>query len=112
MSWIRITNVNNLPLREGRKVVVDDRELAVFHLGNGQYAAVDNACPHRGGPLCDGIVTGHAVVCPLHAWKVDLETGNVLKPDVCVRTLNYEVQVEDGVLTVFIPDNSRKDLAA
>ncbi len=103
MSWVRITGTASFPLRQGRKVVIQEHELAVFNLGNGKYAAVDNACPHRGGPLCDGIVTGDTVVCPLHGWKTDLETGHVVKPDICVRTLRYEVQVEDGMLSIKLP---------
>ena len=92
MNWIRITNIENIPLREGRAVDVGDREIAVFNLGD-RFVACDNACPHRGGPLADGIVSGDTVVCPLHGYKVCLDTGNVLKPDVCVRVENGVVQV-------------------
>jgi nitrite reductase (NADH) small subunit len=53
---------------------VSERELALFNLGD-RFAAIDNACPHRQGPLADGIVAGTAVFCPLHAWKICLETG-------------------------------------
>jgi nitrite reductase (NADH) small subunit len=51
--------------------------VALFNLGS-EYVAVDNRCPHRQGPLADGIVAGKAVFCPLHAWKVSLETGQVV----------------------------------
>ena len=53
---------------------VGDREIAIFNLGD-RFLATDNRCPHKGGPLCDGIVTGTSVVCPLHAWKVNLSDG-------------------------------------
>ena len=99
MSWIRITNVENIPLREGRSVRLGDDEIAIFNLGD-RYVAVDNSCPHRGGPLCDGIVSGNAVVCPLHGWKVSLDTGEVLKPDVCIKVGTYPVSVEDGIIRV------------
>lgn len=99
MKWIRITNVENIPLREGRSVRLGDDQIAIFNLGD-RYVAVDNSCPHRGGPLCDGIVSGNAVVCPLHGWKVSLETGEVLKPDVCVKVGTYPVSVEDGIIRV------------
>lgn len=99
MSWIRITNAENIPLREGRSVRLGDDEIAIFNLGD-RYVAVDNSCPHRGGPLCDGIVSGDTVVCPLHGWKISLETGAVLKPDVCVRVGTYPVTVEDGIVRV------------
>ena len=99
MSWIRITNVENIPLREGRSVRLGDDEIAIFNLGD-RYVAVDNSCPHRGGPLCDGMVSGDTVVCPLHGWKISLDTGEVLKPDVCVRVGTYPVSVEDGIIRV------------
>jgi len=99
MSWIRVTEAGNIPLREGRAVQLGDREIAIFNLG-GRFLACDNVCPHRGGPLADGIVSGNSVVCPLHAYKVCLESGNVTKPEVCVRVDTYEVCVEDGVVMV------------
>ena len=66
--WVRLTPCDNIPPREGREVVVGGRHIAVFNLG-GRFFATDNRCPHKGGPLCDGIITGAAVVCPLHAWS-------------------------------------------
>ena len=108
---IRITRTENIPPREGRSVRIGDEEIAIFNLGDGHFAAIDNACPHRGGPLCDGIVSGDTVVCPLHGWRISLETGHVLKPDVCVRVETYAVSVEDGVISVEYEKN-RKDKAA
>ena len=81
-------------------MIVGTREIALFNLGD-RFLATENRCPHRGGPLCDGIVTGTAVVCPLHAWKINLETGGVDRPagsDACVRT--YPTRVEDGVVLI------------
>jgi nitrite reductase (NADH) small subunit len=99
--WVRVTAVENLPLREGRAVALGDRELALFNLGN-RVLATDNQCPHQSGPLCDGIVTGESVVCPLHAWKVNLASGVVERPtqgkDHCVRT--YPTRIEDGIVVV------------
>jgi len=98
--WIRVTRCENIPLREGRAVQVDGKELAVFNLGD-RFLAVENRCPHRGGPLSDGIVSGRQVVCPLHAWRVCLEDGSVVKPaeeKACVTS--YRTKVEDGVVCV------------
>ncbi|HUP02803.1 MAG TPA: nitrite reductase small subunit NirD [Bryobacteraceae bacterium] len=100
MSWIRVTDVENIPLREGRAVRFGAEELAVFNLGN-KFLAVSNRCPHQGGPLADGIVSGDTVVCPLHAWKVCLASGAVKRPveqQGCVRS--YPVKVVDGVVMV------------
>lgn len=102
-QWVRIARTTDLPLREGRVARIGALELALFHLGD-QVLAVDNRCPHEGGPLCDGIVTGRSVVCPLHAWKVNLVDGQVERPthgrDHCVRT--YETRIEDGIVAVQI----------
>ncbi|MGB6384422.1 MAG: nitrite reductase small subunit NirD [Terriglobales bacterium] len=97
-KWIRITNCENIPLREGRAVKVGGHHIAVFNLGN-RFLAVDNRCPHNGGPLADGIVSGTTVVCPLHAWKIDLECGGVTTPAntaACLRT--FPTRVEEGVV--------------
>jgi nitrite reductase (NADH) small subunit len=102
--WVRVTCVENVPLREGREVLVGGRTLALFNLGH-RYLAIDNTCPHKQGPLADGIVSGNSVVCPLHAWRINLETGQVERPAAgegqCVNA--YETRVEDGVISVAIP---------
>jgi nitrite reductase (NADH) small subunit len=98
--WIRITACSNVPPREGRAVTVGGREIAVFNLGD-RFLATANRCPHRGGPLADGILTGGAVVCPLHAWKVNMENGCVERPagaDACVET--FPTRVENNVVMV------------
>ena len=100
MSWIRIATCDSIPPREGRAALVGERQIAIFNLGD-RFLAVDNECPHQSGPLCDGIVAGEAVVCPLHAWKVNLETGAVARPSDrrdCVKT--YATRVEDGVISI------------
>ena len=114
-QWVRITPSENVPPREGRAVIVGGREIALFNLGRStalgtgdRFLATDNRCPHQGGPLCDGIVTASSVVCPLHAWKVNLATGSVERPaggrDHCVAT--YPVRVEDGIVVIGLPVRS------
>ena len=101
--WVRVTACENIPPREGRAALVGDREIAIFNLGE-RFLALDNRCPHEGGPLCDGIIAGTAVVCPLHAWKIDLETGTVGRPAserACVPT--YATRIEAGVVVVEVP---------
>lgn len=101
--WVRITACDNIPPREGRAAMVGDREIAIFNLG-GRFLAVDNRCPHQGGPLADGIVAGGAVVCPLHAWKINLHTGSVERPagpEACVRS--YPTRVEAGIVLIQLP---------
>lgn len=101
--WIRVTPSGNIPPREGRSVRIGGRDIAIFNLG-GRFLATDNRCPHKGGPLSDGIVAGDAVVCPLHAWKINLECGAVQRPggiEACVAT--YPTRVEDGIIVIGLP---------
>jgi len=102
-QWVPVTACSNIPLREGRAVTLGERQIAIFNLGD-RFLATDNQCPHRGGPLCDGIVAGDAVVCPLHAWKVRLDTGTVERPaaqDKCVTT--YPTKIDNGILMLELP---------
>lgn len=104
--WVRVTSCENIPLREGRAVRLGQREIAIFNLGS-RFLAVANRCPHQGGPLSDGIVSGNTVVCPLHAWKVDLEDGMVKRPtDVpkCMET--FATRVENGTVLLELPRSS------
>jgi nitrite reductase (NADH) small subunit len=104
--WVRIAYCRDIPLREGRSVKVGAREIAVFNLGD-RFLAVENRCPHKGGPLADGIVSGSTVVCPLHAWKISLETGQgVNGPSVsnCVDT--FRTRVESGIVLLELTDNA------
>ena len=100
MNWIRIATSESFPPREGRAAMIGGQQIAIFNLGD-RFLAVDNQCPHQSGPLCDGIVAGDAVVCPLHAWKVNLETGVVARPadkSECIRT--YATRVDSGVISI------------
>ena len=76
-EWIAVADKNAIPVREGRRVSYGGHEVALFNLGD-EYLAVDNRCPHKAGPLADGIVSGKAVFCPLHNWKISLENGCAL----------------------------------
>jgi nitrite reductase (NADH) small subunit len=66
----------DVPLLEGRRATVAGRRVAIFRLPTG-FAATDAACPHRGGPLSDGLVADGCVTCPLHNWRLDLTTGAI-----------------------------------
>jgi NAD(P)H-dependent nitrite reductase small subunit len=113
--WIWVSRAEEIPPREGRVVEVGGHAIAIFNLG-GRFFATTNRCPHKGGPLGDGIVSGDSVVCPLHGWRIDLLRGAVERPAntvACVET--YPVRIDDGVIVVGVPaellDRSRADLA-
>jgi nitrite reductase (NADH) small subunit len=110
--WVRVAPCDHIPPRQGRSVLIGDRELAIFNLGpstelgaGDRFFATDNRCPHKAGPLADGIVTGTSVVCPLHTWKINLVDGCVQRPqsagEQCIAT--YPVRVEEGVVVVSVP---------
>jgi nitrite reductase (NADH) small subunit len=101
--WIRVTEIANIPAREGRSVQIGDCNIAIFNLGD-RILATDNQCPHEGGPLCDGIVTGHSVVCPLHTWKISLVSGQVERPGGTQHSVTtYPARVDDGIVVVAVP---------
>lgn len=99
MNWIRVTPAENIPPREGRTVRFGALSLAIFNTGD-RFLAVENRCPHGGGPLADGIIGGATVTCPLHNWRVCLESGHVTKPCASgvpqVRT--FPVKVHEGIV--------------
>jgi nitrite reductase (NADH) small subunit len=97
--WVAVTALHNIPLHEGRSVKVRGTEIAIFHVDSG-CLTIENACPHKGGPLCDGIVSGTTVVCPLHGRRFDLETGIALRSSDpgCVRT--FPTRVENDIVYV------------
>lgn len=104
--WIRVTECDNIPLREGRAVRLGEREIAIFNLGS-KFLAIENRCPHLGGPLSDGIVSGESVVCPLHAWKIGLGDGTVERPvDVAKCVATFTTRVENGTVLLQVPNEA------
>jgi nitrite reductase (NADH) small subunit len=75
MSDITLGSVDDIPVGEGRAYVVEGQQIAVFRLRDGSFRALDAVCAHRGGPLADGLTDSRVVVCPLHSFSYDLETG-------------------------------------
>jgi nitrite reductase (NADH) small subunit len=80
MTSVRLCSVEDVPLHEGRTVRVSGRRLAVFRSESG-FHVLDNACPHLGGPLADGLVTETTVACPLHERRFELATGRAVGHD-------------------------------
>ena len=73
--WIDIGSTLDMPLRGSRCVSTPSGKIGVFRVADGRIFAVRNECPHKGGPLTEGIVHGTSVTCPLHNWIISLETG-------------------------------------
>jgi 3-phenylpropionate/trans-cinnamate dioxygenase ferredoxin subunit len=75
----------------------DGNELAVYNV-DGEFYAIENACPHRGAPLSEGVLCGHIVECGLHGWQFDVRNGECLTVPETIRT--YEVSVEDQLIKI------------
>ena len=76
MSWIDIGDVTDIPLRGARLLKTHLGCIAVFRTAETEVYAASNTCPHKGGPLSEGIVHGQSVTCPLHNWVFDLNAAN------------------------------------
>ncbi|MGD9738234.1 MAG: nitrite reductase small subunit NirD [Bauldia sp.] len=108
---VDIGHVADIPVQGARIVRLPDLDLAVFRTIDGEVFALDNRCPHKGGPLSEGIVHGHAVTCPLHNWVIDLATGEARGPDVgCVKTARVVV-APDGRLSLDLTSLARRSAA-
>lgn len=94
-DWVEIGRIEQIPRRGARCVNTPAGKIAVFRTAEDQVFALENRCPHKGGPLSEGIVHGGAVTCPLHNWVFDLSTGEAQGADEGqVRT--FPVSVVDG----------------
>jgi nitrite reductase (NADH) small subunit len=78
MTAHAIGTLDEIPVGEGRAFAVDGTEIAVYRLRDGTLRALAAVCPHKGGPLADGLIDGRVVVCPLHGHTYDLITGTEL----------------------------------
>ncbi len=95
-NWTRICRVDDIPRLGSRRVArTSGPEVALFRAANDHVFALLDRCPHRGGPLSQGIVFGHSVACPLHNWTIALASGEAQAPDHGC-TARFAVQVVDG----------------
>jgi len=95
---IRLGSVDKIPVGQGFCFVVEGKEIAVFRPRTGGLLAVGNRCPHRNGPLCDGVIDDRRVVCPYHGHKFDLRTGEGSESGEKVKV--YEVREENGEIVL------------
>ncbi|MDQ0438870.1 nitrite reductase (NADH) small subunit [Kaistia dalseonensis] len=75
MDWFDIGTIDDIPARGARCVTTPEGRIGVFRTADDQIFAIEDHCPHKGGPLSQGIVHGASVTCPLHNWVISLETG-------------------------------------
>ena len=98
-SWVDVGEAISIPARGARRFCLGETPVAVFRAGDGALFALVDRCPHKHGPLSEGIVHGRAVTCPLHNWAISLETGEAQGVDSgCTPALR--VQEQDGRVLV------------
>ncbi|PLR83028.1 nitrite reductase (NAD(P)H) small subunit [Bacillus canaveralius] len=94
-----VGKIYDMPERLGKTMQVGNKEIAIFKLSNGTVRAVENRCPHKGGVLSEGMVSGEFVFCPMHDWKICLDNGKVEEPDSgCVQTYRTNLEGENVYL--------------
>lgn len=93
-----VGNLSDIPPGEGRTFAVGGRRIAVFHTRDGELFATQADCPHRGGPLADGLLGGRMVVCPLHDRSWDMKTGLPVAPSDCALEVFSVHAEEDGTI--------------
>jgi nitrite reductase (NADH) small subunit len=103
-DWIEIGNLNDIPQLGARVVTSTQGNIAVFRTAEDKVFALKDECPHKQGPLSQGIVHGDRVACPLHDWKVHLDSGIAVAPDEgCAAT--FPIRMEgDKILLSLTPN--------
>ncbi len=110
MSWLDLGALDDIPPRGARKVKTAMGCVAVFRTADDAVFALADRCPHKGGPLSEGIVHGHGVTCPLHNWVISLETGAAQGADEG-QVPTYRAKVEDGRVLLEMAAFQRADVA-
>lgn len=95
VEWIKVGKVEDIPKLGARVVQTQHGNVGVFRTADNEIFALRDECPHKKGPLSQGIVHGKRVACPLHNWNIELTTGEAVAPDEGC-TASYPVKVEDG----------------
>jgi nitrite reductase (NADH) small subunit len=98
MSWLDIGAIDDIPLRGARKIKTALGCVALFRTADDEVFAATDSCPHKGGPLSEGIVHGQSVTCPLHNWVFDLNTGQAQGEDGRIST--YPVRLDAGRILI------------
>ncbi len=97
MNWFEAGRIEDIPPRGARTLEYAGERIALFRTAGDEVFALRDRCPHRGGPLSQGIVCGRQVTCPLHEWRIALDSGTACAPDEGA-TPGYRVRVRDGVV--------------
>ncbi|MSP87111.1 MAG: nitrite reductase small subunit NirD [Methylotenera sp.] len=107
-NWVKVAPLEDFKRLGARIVRTQDNEgktieIGVFRLEDDRIFAINNSCPHKGGPLSEGIVYGDKIACPMHSWKISLVDGKAEEPDVG-QTACFKTRVEAGVVYLELKD--------
>ncbi|HLY10536.1 MAG TPA: Rieske 2Fe-2S domain-containing protein [Planctomycetota bacterium] len=94
LRWVNLGRLEKVPLGQGFPFRIGALDIAVFRQRDGSLFATESRCPHKNGPLSDGLVGGGSVICPLHTKKFDLASGRGPDPSLCLKT--YPVRQVQG----------------
>ena len=114
-NWIEIGRLADIPRLGSRVVRTASGNIAVFRTDDDEVFALDDRCPHKGGPLSQGIVFGHSVACPLHNWAIGLDDGCARAPDesctvpFAVRVSGDEVALDAEQLRTLALDDAKAE---
>ncbi len=105
-NWIEVGSKNDIPKQGARVVHTDHGDIAVFRTVDDEIFALRDECPHKKGPLSQGIVHGKRVACPLHDWKIQLDTGLAVAPDEgCAASYPVKLEGDTIMLSLTPADN-------
>lgn len=98
-DWMQIAPLDEIPALGARVVKTDTMNIAVFRNSKDEVFALKDECPHKKGPLSQGIVHGTTVTCPLHNWKINLDSGIAVAPDEgCTNA--FDTKIENGIVFI------------
>ncbi|AWA38833.1 nitrite reductase small subunit NirD [Pseudomonas sp. 22105] len=103
MNWLDICALEEINALGSRIIAGPKGDIAIFRTSDDEVFALDDRCPHKGGPLSQGLIYGKRVACPLHNWQIDLQSGEAQVPDVgCAH--HHPARVENGRVQLALRD--------
>lgn len=107
MNWIKIGKLADIPQLGSRVIKTDQGDIAVFRTAEDEIFALRDHCPHKGGPLSQGIVFDRRVTCPLHNWVIALDSGEATGPDVgCTKNFPAKIENDDVFIALNLSEQS------
>ena len=106
LVWQEVGSLSDIPVRGSRRFTHDGFRIAVFRTASDQVYALHDRCPHKGGPLSEGIAHDNCVTCPLHNWVISLESGKAQGAD-SGRTNTFPVKIHEQIVSVALPDTDK-----